>query len=153
VREGEIDEAGWWSFWAFLVFDDGRSAAGEVSKVFVWREGGLMARFKSAEERYQFNVRKQRGLLEDFASCEGGWAGDLLLWFRMKKLDVPDDEYRACAFFLNREYLLKPGSLSLLYVVGGDVNGALPSVTKENAFDLLRYRFRMYAKALEAGGY
>ena len=37
--EGDIDQAGWWKFWAFIEFDDGRTAAGEVSKVFVWEEG------------------------------------------------------------------------------------------------------------------
>jgi hypothetical protein len=38
--EGEIDMAGWWSFWAFITFGDGRTAAGETAKVFVWNEGG-----------------------------------------------------------------------------------------------------------------
>jgi hypothetical protein len=38
---GEIDMAGWWVFWASLQFDDGRSAAGEPVKVFVWQEGAL----------------------------------------------------------------------------------------------------------------
>jgi hypothetical protein len=37
--EGEIDQAGWWSFWAFITFADGRTAAGETAKVFVWNEG------------------------------------------------------------------------------------------------------------------
>jgi hypothetical protein len=38
--EGEIDTAGWWSLWAFITFDDGRTAAGEAAKLFVWKEGG-----------------------------------------------------------------------------------------------------------------
>jgi hypothetical protein len=38
--EGEIDMAGWWVFWAFITFGDGRTAAGEAAKVFVWNEGG-----------------------------------------------------------------------------------------------------------------
>jgi hypothetical protein len=38
--EGEIDLAGWWVFWAFITFGDGRTAAGEVAKVFIWNEGG-----------------------------------------------------------------------------------------------------------------
>jgi hypothetical protein len=38
--EGEIDMAGWWAFWAFIAFGDGRTAAGETAKVFVWHEGG-----------------------------------------------------------------------------------------------------------------
>jgi hypothetical protein len=38
--EGEIDMAGWWAFWAFITFADGRTAAGEAAKVFIWNEGG-----------------------------------------------------------------------------------------------------------------
>jgi hypothetical protein len=38
--EGEIDMSGWWVFWAFITFGDGRTAAGEAAKVFVWHEGG-----------------------------------------------------------------------------------------------------------------
>ncbi|MFP3041637.1 hypothetical protein LQZ19_07405 [Treponema primitia] len=37
--EGEIDKAGWWVFWAFITFGDGRTAAGETVRVFVWQEG------------------------------------------------------------------------------------------------------------------
>jgi hypothetical protein len=33
--EHEIDLAGWWVFWAFIIFADGRTAAGETAKVFV----------------------------------------------------------------------------------------------------------------------
>jgi len=37
--EGEIDVSGWWSFWAYITFSDGRTAAGETAKVYVWKEG------------------------------------------------------------------------------------------------------------------
>jgi len=37
--EGEIDISGWWTFWAFITFDDNRTAAGEAAKVYVWKEG------------------------------------------------------------------------------------------------------------------
>ena len=37
--EGEIDMAGGWRFWAFIAFADGRTAAGEAARVFVWGEG------------------------------------------------------------------------------------------------------------------
>jgi hypothetical protein len=37
--EGEIDMAGWWTLWAFITFADGRTAAGEAAKVYVWKEG------------------------------------------------------------------------------------------------------------------
>jgi len=66
---------------------------------------------------------------------------------------MPDDEYRACAFFLNKEFLKKPGSLTLLYGMYLRCMSELPSVTKELAFDLLAYRFKMYAKVLQTGGY
>jgi len=39
VIEGEIDVSGWWVLWAFVTFADGRTAAGEAAKVFVWQEG------------------------------------------------------------------------------------------------------------------
>ena len=37
--EGDIDLSGWWAFWAFITFADGRTAAGEAAKVYVWCEG------------------------------------------------------------------------------------------------------------------
>ena len=40
VIEGEIDASGWWAFWAFVTFADGRTAAGEAAKVYIWNEGG-----------------------------------------------------------------------------------------------------------------
>ena len=39
VIEGELDMSGWWRFWAFITFADGRTAAGEAAKVYVWYEG------------------------------------------------------------------------------------------------------------------
>ena len=38
VIEGELNLSGWWSFWAFITFADGRTAAGEAAKVYVWNE-------------------------------------------------------------------------------------------------------------------
>ena len=37
--EGELDLSGWWLFWAFVTFADGRTAAGEAAKVYIWNEG------------------------------------------------------------------------------------------------------------------
>ena len=37
--EGDIDVSGWWAFWAFITFADGRTAAGEAAKVYIWEEG------------------------------------------------------------------------------------------------------------------
>jgi hypothetical protein len=110
-------------------------------------------RRRTPEERYNYNVRKQQKTLEDFAAQEIEWAGDLIHWYRLQKLDMPDDEYRACAFFINREYTRKPGSLSLLYQMYMRCIRELPNVTRENAFDLLCYRYKMYAAVLKTGGF
>jgi hypothetical protein len=112
-----------------------------------------MAKRRDPETRYKENVRKQQQILEEFAAYEIEWAGDLLLWYRAKNMEIPDDEYRAAAFFKNREYLLKPGSLTLLYEMYLRCIRELPKPTKEIAFDLLAYRYQVYAKALEKGGY
>jgi hypothetical protein len=66
---------------------------------------------------------------------------------------MPEDEYRACAFFTNKEYQQKPGSLTLMYEAYVQSYRELSEATKENAFDILRYRYRLYAKTLKTGGY
>ena len=110
-------------------------------------------RRRTVEDRYRDNVRKQRRRLEEFAEHEIEWADHLITWYRCKKLEMPDDEYRAVAFFTNKEYQKKPGSLTLLYEVCNRCYRELPECTKETAFDILRFRYRMYAKTLEKGGY
>jgi hypothetical protein len=112
-----------------------------------------MPKRRTPEERYKENVRKQQQILEEFAAREIEWADDLLFWYRIKKLDMPDDEYRAAAFFKNREYLRKPGSLTLLYEMYLRCIRELPKPAKEIAFDLLAFRFKMYAEVLKTGGY
>jgi hypothetical protein len=112
-----------------------------------------MAKRKTPEDRYEDNLRKQRQTLEEFAAHEIEWAGDLLLWYRVKKLDMPDDEYRAASFFKNKEYLHKPGSLTLLYEMYRRCLRELPESTRETAFDLLAYRYHVYAVTLEKGGF
>ena len=37
--DGDIDVSGWWAFWAFVTFADGRVAAGQAAKVYIWQEG------------------------------------------------------------------------------------------------------------------
>jgi hypothetical protein len=111
-----------------------------------------MKRF-TPEEKYKYNVRKQQKTLEEFAEHEFEWAEHLVMWYKLKNTDMPDDEYRACAFFLNKEYLVKPGSLTLLYSMNERCWNELPEVTRENAFDLLCFRFKMFAAVLKTGGY
>jgi hypothetical protein len=105
------------------------------------------------EERYRVNIRHEQKILEEFAGSEREWADNLLLWYRVRKKDIPDDEYRAVAFFSNREYLGKPGSLTLLYSMYQRLLQELPLPAKENAFDLLAFRFKMYSRTLAKGGY
>lgn len=108
---------------------------------------------RNAEQRYQDGINQQKRKLDDFISHETEWAEDLLLWYRLKKLDMPDDEYRGCAFFINKEYLTKYGSANLLYQTSLSFDKDLPNVTKENAFDLVRYKYKTYAHVLSKGGY
>jgi hypothetical protein len=112
-----------------------------------------VAKRRTPEERYKDNIRKQQQILEEFAAHEIEWADDLLMWYRIKKLDMPDDVYRAVAFFKNREYLRKPGSLTLLYEMYLRCIRELPEYQKEIAFDLLAFRFKMYAEVLKTGGF
>jgi hypothetical protein len=49
--------------------------------------GGRIVKSRDPKTRYKENIRKQRHILEEFA------AHDLLLWYKLKKLDIPDDEY------------------------------------------------------------
>jgi len=107
----------------------------------------------SPEERYKYNIRKQENKLEDFAEHEIEWANHLIKWYQWRKEEIEDDEYRACAYFMNKEYLRKPGSLTLLYSMYLRCSKELPDVNKENAFDILRFRFKMYTKLLINGGY
>jgi hypothetical protein len=110
-------------------------------------------RRRTSEERYKYNTRKQDKKLGEFAEHEIEWANDLMYWYGLKKMEMPDDQYRACAFFQNREFLRKPGSLTLLYEMNLRFHKELPQVTKENAFDILCFQFKMYAKVLSTGGY
>jgi hypothetical protein len=112
-----------------------------------------MPKRRTPEERYRDHYRRERRILEEFAAHEIEWADDLLMWYRIKKLDMPDDEYRTVAFFKNREYLKKTGSLTLLYEMYLRCIRELPEYTKEIAFDLLAYRYHVYAVTLEKGGY
>ena len=110
-------------------------------------------RRSTAEQRYKENLRKQQWALEDFVKHETGWAEDLLSCYRIQKKEMPDDEYAACVYFQNKDYIRKLGSLTLLYQVYLRLPEELPEVTRENAFDLLRFRYRMYSSALKKAGF
>jgi hypothetical protein len=109
-------------------------------------------RRKTPEEKYQGRINKQDKKLEEFAIDQTEWAQNLIYWYGIKKMEIPDNEYRACAFFINKEYQRKPGSLTLLYYMNKRCFEELPKVTKENAFSYLAYQFKCYAEVLRTGG-
>jgi hypothetical protein len=109
-------------------------------------------RSRDPETRYREHIRHEQKILEEYAARETEYADDLLLWYKIKKREIPDGEYRAAAFFKNREYLMKPGSLTMLYSIYQRISKELPPATRENAFDLLAYRYHAYAVTLEKGG-
>ena len=113
----------------------------------------MKSRRRTPEERYQYNIRKQQEALDRFVEYEVEWAEILRNWYRVKKQDIPDDEYRACAFFMNGEYLHKPGSLTLCYEMNKRCQNELPEFTKEQALELLRFRYKSYANVLKIGGF
>jgi hypothetical protein len=113
----------------------------------------MARRSRDPESRYRENSRHEQKILEEFAAHEIEWADDLLLWYRVKRLEIPEGEYRAAAFFKNHEYLRKPGSLTRLYLMYRRCMAELPAPTKEIAFDLVAFRFKVYAEALRQGGY
>ena len=39
VQNGDLDEDGWWTFWAYITFIDGRTSAGEPVEKFINKEG------------------------------------------------------------------------------------------------------------------
>jgi hypothetical protein len=113
----------------------------------------MKRRSRDPETRYWETLRRAQKTLEEFAEHEIEWANDLLLWYRVKKMEMPDDEYRGAVYFLNREFGGKPGSLSLLYSLYEQHEKESPAVTKENAFSIVAYRYKLYGMALEKGGY
>ena len=112
-----------------------------------------MPRRLTPEEKYRLSIRKQQKTLEEYAAHEIEWADDLLYWYGIQNIDIPTDVYRAVAFFKNKEFQKKPGSLSLMYNIYLRCIDELPTPTKELAFDLLVFRYRKYAAALKAGGF
>jgi hypothetical protein len=107
----------------------------------------------SPEEKYIYSLRKQREALEAFVDDEEVNSGALMTLYKQKRRDMPDDVYRACAFFINREYLRKKGSLFLLYQTNQKLQNEVKEITRENAVDILCYRYRLYAAALREGGF
>jgi hypothetical protein len=110
-------------------------------------------RSRDPETRYREKLRHEQRALEEFTAHEIEWADDLLLWYKLRREEIPDDEYRAVLFFKNREYVSKPGSLAFCYTMYQRLMDELPLPVKETAFYLVAYRFKVYAEALKQGGF
>ena len=108
---------------------------------------------RNVEQRYQDEMKKQKRKLDEFISHETEWANDLMLWYRVKNIDMPEDEYRGCAYFINKEYSRKKGSILYLYEAYKKVIEEMPVMSKETAFDQVKYLYKTYALILEKGGY
>jgi hypothetical protein len=113
----------------------------------------MMGKRRDWEGVYFDRVRKEREALLEFAERGREDAEMLFAVYRARKADMPDAEYRPAAFFMNKEYLLKPGSLFLLYDTAQRLGQELPPATKETAVELLRYRFEVYSRILDEGGF
>jgi len=105
------------------------------------------------KSRYEYATRKQQKELEEYAAWECEWAEDFLNWCKCRNEDMGEEEYRAVAFFMNREFLRKPGSLTALYLMHKQLLKELPESTKESAFYQLAYRYKVYAEVLKKGNW
>jgi hypothetical protein len=106
-----------------------------------------------AERRYLAELEKAAAEVSAFIEREKLNAEQLIHLARLTKQDLPDDVYRAAAYFVNSEWKLKKESLVVLITASERLEEELPRVTKETAIDQLRYRFRIYTQLLEQGGW
>jgi hypothetical protein len=116
-------------------------------------KGEGVMRFKNDMERYLFKTRKERRILTEFLQDETTMAQVVLDLFKSKHLDPPDDVYRGVAYFINREWEKKAGSLYLLYEAKKRVQEEMPPVVKETAFDQVCYFFKIYCAVLAKEGF
>ena len=105
----------------------------------------------SDEEKYNYLVRAQRKDAEEFIESGELEADCLLKKYKQSDIEIPLDIYRACAFFVNKEYKTKFGSIALLFQTKEKLQDTLPELTRENCMDQLCYKFQMYARVLEQG--
>jgi hypothetical protein len=107
----------------------------------------------SDEVRYNYLVREQKRQAEEFIENEDLETSYLFSKFKKSGLDMPLEIYRACAFFKNKEYKMKLGSIALLFQTKEGLQKEIPELTKENLFEQICYKFKMYSKVLEQGGF
>jgi hypothetical protein len=112
-----------------------------------------MMRKQNYENIYRENVRLQRAELKCFIDNCTSDADDLICLYKCDKIDMPDDEYRSAAFFLNKEYEKKALALLQLYELQKKLYEELPPTTRENCLDKLRFKFKVFSQALDDGGF
>jgi hypothetical protein len=110
-------------------------------------------RKRNYENIYRENIRLQRKELKSFIDRCTSDADDLICLYKCEKADMPDDEYRSAAFFLNKEYEKKVLALLELYKLQKKLYAELPKTTKENCLVKLQFKFKVFSEALKEGGF
>jgi hypothetical protein len=107
----------------------------------------------SDEARYLYRVRLEQQEITEFIENEELETNYLVSKYKRIGVDMPFEIYRTCAFFLNKEYKMKLGSLSLLMQTNENLKMEMPETTKENCIEQIYYKYKMYSKVLEQGDY
>jgi hypothetical protein len=107
----------------------------------------------TAEEKYNYSIRLQKKQAEEFIENEELETSYLFSKFKKSGIDMPLEIYRACCFFSNKEYKMKFGSIALLVQTKEDLEKEMPPITKENLIEQICYKYKMYSKMLESGGF
>jgi hypothetical protein len=112
-----------------------------------------MRKRAGAKEKFLYGMRNVQKTLDEFEENQRADADNLLYIYKYNKQDMPLDVYRSVAFFMNREYKNKSGSLYLLYQANERLRKEMPKATKENIVEHIAYRFKVYTQVLEEAGY
>ena len=97
--------------------------------------------------------RKEEEEIRAFLLFEEGSLEDYLAYVKMTGREIPDDAYRGIAFIGNRTYREKPGSLSLLLMTHRDLIRDGPEIRQETIIEATEFRYGLYTRILETGGY
>jgi hypothetical protein len=112
-----------------------------------------MKKKSKAELRYLRHLGRQQDMLDRFAEDESMNSELLLMLYRQKGRDMPDDIYRAVVFFRNEEYKRKQGAWALLCLLYEKLKYDMGARTKEEAVDAVCYRYQVYGQALLEGDF
>jgi hypothetical protein len=93
-------------------------------------------------------LEKQQAMLDEFVEDEKLMADALLVRYQCQDRDVPEDIYRAIAFFLNEEYKSWLELEITLYELRNKIMRTVKLENKEQAMDALCYRYQVYGRAI-----